>query len=173
MPKIVVGVSGSLGCLTALHRAAAEARLRRAELWAVLAWEAPGGELGGRYSAHVSAVAQCRATAGDRLREALDAAFGPGRPEVTVQGITVWGSPGAALVDCAQDPDDLLVVGTGARGPLRRLVHRSVARYCQTHAVCPVLAVPPSPLLATYDTTHRRNLWHMPLDPREAARPVQ
>ncbi|WP_328946441.1 universal stress protein [Streptomyces sp. NBC_00250] len=167
MPKIVVGVSGSLGCLAALHRAAAEARLRRAELWAVLAWETPGGELGGRYSAHVSAVAQCRATAGDRLREALDTAFGPVRPEIPVQGVTVWGSPGAALVDVAQDPDDLLVVGTGARGPLRRLVHRSVARYCQTHAVCPVLAVPPSPLLATYDTTHRRNLWHMPLDPRE------
>ncbi|MFB6839632.1 universal stress protein [Streptomyces sp. NPDC056361] len=171
MPRIVVGVSGSLGSLTALHRAAAEARLRRAELWAVLAWEMPGGELGSRYSAHVSAhvsaVAQCRTTAGDRLREALDAAFGPGRPEVTVQGATVCGTPGAALVDFAQDPDDLLVVGTGARGPLRRLVHRSVARYCQTHAVCPVLAVPPSPLLATYDTTHRRNLWHRPLDPRE------
>ncbi|MFE7603443.1 universal stress protein [Streptomyces sp. NPDC057494] len=167
MPKIVVGVSGSLGCLTALHRAAAEARLRRAELWAVLAWEAPGGELGGRYSAHVSAVAQCRATAAERLGEALDAAFGPGRAEAEVKGVTVWGSPGAALVGLAQDPDDLLVVGTGARGSLRRLVHRSVARYCQTHALCPVLAVPPSPLLATYDMAHRRNLWHMPLDPRE------
>ncbi|MGW8767983.1 universal stress protein [Streptomyces sp. NPDC055815] len=164
----MVGVSGSLGCLTALHRAADEARLRRAELWAVLAWETPGGELGGRHSAHVSAVAHCRATAGERLREALDTAFGHGRPEVTVQGVTVWG-PGAALVDVAQDPDDLLVVGTGARGPLRRLVRRSVARYCQAHAVCPVLAVPPSPLLATYDTTHRRNLWHLPLDPREVA----
>ncbi|MFE2010463.1 universal stress protein [Streptomyces sp. NPDC059491] len=169
MPKIVVGVSGSLGSLTALHRAAAEARLRGADLWAVLAWETPGGEVGGRYSAHVSAVAQCRATAGERLREALDAAFGPGRPEADVRGVTVWGSPGASLVDVARDPEDLLVVGTGARGPLRRLVHRSVARYCQTRAVCPVLVVPPSPLLAVYDTAHRRNLWHMPLDPREVA----
>lgn len=74
-----------------LLRATAEARLRRAELWAVLAWGTPRRGTRGRYSAHVSAVAQCRATAGDRLREALDAAFGPGRPEVTVQGITVWG----------------------------------------------------------------------------------
>ncbi|MFF4324988.1 PucR family transcriptional regulator [Streptomyces sp. NPDC001591] len=37
MPKVVVGVSGGMGGLGALHRAAAEARLRRVELCAVLA----------------------------------------------------------------------------------------------------------------------------------------
>jgi hypothetical protein len=40
--RVVVGVSGSLGSLTALCRAAAEARLRGASLWPVLAWEPPG-----------------------------------------------------------------------------------------------------------------------------------
>ncbi|MEU8762316.1 universal stress protein [Streptomyces sp. NPDC048659] len=168
MPKIVVGVSGSLGCLAALHRAAAEARLRRAELWAVLAWQTPGGSLGGRHTAYDPALKLCREAARERLHEALDAAFGPERPRTALQGLTVCATPGAALVDMASDPDDLLVVGTGSRGPVRRLVRPSVARYCQTHAACPVLAVPPSPLLAAYGTAHRRNLWHLPLDPSEA-----
>ncbi|GAA2819683.1 hypothetical protein GCM10019017_77280 [Streptomyces showdoensis] len=166
--KIVVGVSGSLGCLSALHRAAAEARLRRAELWAVLAWQAPGGGFGGRHVADDPVPGLCRDAARERLREALDTAFGPGRPDTPLHGLTIRATPGVALVDTAQDPDDLLVVGTGARGPLRRLVRPSVARYCQAHAACPVLAVPPSPLLATYDSAHRRNLWHLPLDPRGA-----
>lgn len=48
--RVVVGVSGSLGSLTALCRAAAEARLRGASLWPVLAWEPPGGELAARRS---------------------------------------------------------------------------------------------------------------------------
>lgn len=41
--RVVVGVSGSLGSVTALSRAAAEARRREAELWPVLVWEPPGG----------------------------------------------------------------------------------------------------------------------------------
>ena len=48
--RVVVGVSGSLGSVTALRRAAAEARRRDAELWPVLAWEPPGGELAARRS---------------------------------------------------------------------------------------------------------------------------
>ncbi|MFI1279448.1 universal stress protein [Streptomyces sp. NPDC020858] len=46
--RVVVGVTGSPGSLTALHRAAAEARVRDAELRVVLAWQSPGGELGSR-----------------------------------------------------------------------------------------------------------------------------
>ncbi|MEU9106348.1 universal stress protein [Streptomyces xanthophaeus] len=83
------------------------------------------------------------------------------------RGLTVRGSPGAALVDVARGPDDLLVVGTGSRAPLRRLLRPSVARYCMSHAACPVLAVPPSPLQAQLESVHRRNVWRIPLDPRE------
>ncbi|MEV7992236.1 hypothetical protein AB0O67_10035 [Streptomyces sp. NPDC086077] len=43
--RVVVGVSGSLGSLTALGRATQEARCRGAELWPVPAWEPPGGQL--------------------------------------------------------------------------------------------------------------------------------
>lgn len=48
--RVVVGVSGSLGSVTALRRAASEARRRSAELWPVLAWVPPGGELAARRS---------------------------------------------------------------------------------------------------------------------------
>ncbi|MEK0099675.1 universal stress protein, partial [Streptomyces sp. A475] len=49
--RVVVGVSGSLGSRTALRRAAAEAHHRQAELWAVLAWQSPGGALHARRAA--------------------------------------------------------------------------------------------------------------------------
>ncbi|MFI5641948.1 universal stress protein [Streptomyces goshikiensis] len=169
VPKVVVGVSEGLGTLSALHRAAAEARLRRAHLCAVLAWQAPGGDLGTRGSCAVGALELCRSAAVNRLRELLDTAFGAEGPGVTLGGVTVRGTAGAALVDTARDPDDLLVVGAGSRGPLRRLVCPSVTRYVLAHAACPVLTVPPSPLQAAYDAAHRRNSWRLPLDLRELA----
>lgn len=167
MRRVVVGVTGTPGNLAALHRAAGEARVRGAELWAVLAWQPPGGGLARRNGP--VALAPCRAAAVTRLREVLDTAFGAVKPGVTLQGFTVRGTPGAALVDTARDPDDLLVVGTGSRAALRRLVRPSVARYCLAHAACPVLAVPPSPLQAQLAAAHRRNFWRMPLDLRELA----
>ncbi|MFJ2823935.1 universal stress protein [Streptomyces toxytricini] len=168
--RVVTGVSGSPGSLTALHRAAAEARLRNAELWVVLAWQAPGGAqpLGRHCGGGTSSPAPGRAAAVEQLRGALDTAFGTVRPGVTLAGLTVRGTPGAALVDATRDADDLIVVGTGSRSLIRRL-RPSVARYCQTHAACPVLAVPPSPLQADLDAVHRRNLWRLPLDLRELA----
>ncbi|MER5730381.1 hypothetical protein ABT084_18955 [Streptomyces sp. NPDC002138] len=44
---VAVGVRGDLGSPAVLHRGAAEARQRDAELRVVMAWQAPGGELGG------------------------------------------------------------------------------------------------------------------------------
>ncbi|MFB6558332.1 universal stress protein [Streptomyces sp. NPDC056400] len=169
MRRVVVGVTGRPGSLTALHRAAAEARLRGAELRVVLAWQAPGGELGSRNGLEPSALAECRDAAVERLREVLDTVFGVVEPDVALVGLTVRGTPGAALVDTVRDPDDLLVVGTGSRAVWRRLVRPSVARYCLTHAACPVLAVPPSPLQVELESVHRRNAWRIPLDPRELA----
>ncbi|MCX4544925.1 universal stress protein [Streptomyces sp. NBC_01565] len=168
--RVVVGTGGSLGSLAALHRAAAEARARDAELWVVLAWQPPGGGLGGRGSCGLSVLDGCRSVAVERLREILGTAFGERPPGVTLAGLTARGTPGAALVDAVHDPGDLLVVGTGSRGPLLRALAPSVARYCVAHAPCPVLAVPPSPLQANLTAVRRRNAWRMPLDARELAR---
>jgi hypothetical protein len=51
------------------------------------------------------------------------------------------------LVDVADQPGDLLVIGTGRRSPVGRALRKSVGRYCLAHARCPVLAVPPSALM--------------------------
>ncbi|MFD9793916.1 universal stress protein [Streptomyces sp. NPDC059070] len=167
--RVVVGVSGSLGSLTALHRAAAEARRTGAVLRAVLAWAPPGGELGHRARPEPSVVEECRRVAGERLLQALDDAFGPGGPDVATKGLIIWGTPGVALVRAADGPDDLLVVGAGARGRLHRLLHPSVARYCLAHATCPVLAVPPSPLQDELESVRRRITWRVPVDLAELA----
>ncbi|WP_371656466.1 MULTISPECIES: universal stress protein [unclassified Streptomyces] len=168
-PRVVVGVSGRLGSLTALHRAAVEARRSGATLCAVLAWAPPGGELGHRESPTLDLLAECRRIAGEQLLNAFDCAFGPSGPGVPLQGLVVRGRPGPALVEAAGRSGDLLVVGAGTRGRLRRMARPSVARYCLAHATCPVLAVPPSPLQRELDAVQRRNSWRLPLDVRELA----
>lgn len=160
--RVVVGANGSLGSLTALHAAAAQAGARDAELLVVLAWQPPGGGPGSRAACGHSVLTECRDAAVDRLRLIL-ADFGACRPGPAPAGRVVRGTPGAALVDAARDPGDLLVVGTGSRGPLLRALRPSVVRYCLAHAPCPVLAVPPSPLQTGLDHLHRRGTWRVPL----------
>ncbi|MFE7302714.1 universal stress protein [Streptomyces sp. NPDC057579] len=162
--RVVAGVSGSLGSLTALHQAAAEARVRGAELWAVLAWEPPGGDLPTRGgSLPPSLVANWHRMASEQLMEALDTAFGSDGPGVPLQPLVGRGKPGTVLLAAADRSDDLLVIGAGARGRLRRAVRPSVSRYCVARARCTVLAVPSSPLHHDLASVHRRNVWKLPL----------
>ncbi|GAB7035530.1 universal stress protein [Streptomyces sp. NPDC021749] len=170
--RVVVGVNGSLGSLTALHRAAAEARVRGrgAELWAVLAWEPPGGDIPHRGGGcPPSLTATWRRMASERLAEALDTAFGAGGPGVPLQRLVAPGKPGKVLLAAADRSDDLLVIGTGARGRLRRAMWPSVSRYCVARASCTVLTVPPSPLHQALATVQRRNAWKLPINTRELA----
>lgn len=163
--RVVVGVSGSLGSLTALARAAEEARHRGAELWPVLAWEPPGGELAVRRSpASALMVGNWERVARERLLTALDEVFGDRGPGLPLRALIARGTPGRALVQTADREDDLLMVGAGRRGGLRRALRPSVSRYCLAHAGCPVLAVPPSPLQTDLATVHRRNVWRLRLD---------
>ena len=68
-------------------------------------------------------------------------------PGVRLEPCVVRGDAAQILVDVASHPGDLLVIGTGRRGWIRRALRRSVGRYCLAHAKCPVIAVPPSPLM--------------------------
>ncbi|MGW3227052.1 universal stress protein [Kitasatospora sp. NPDC001095] len=145
--RIVVGVSGSLGSLAALHHAVAEARRTDAEVLGVLCWTPPGDELGYRRTPCPPVVDAGRDAAVARLRQALDEAFAGRHAGVRLRCQAVRGDTGHTLVRCADRPGDLLVLGAGReRGPLARLVHPSVAAYCVRHATCPVLAVPQPPL---------------------------
>ncbi|MCQ4040458.1 universal stress protein [Streptantibioticus rubrisoli] len=153
--RVVVGVSGSLSSLAALHRAVDEARRRDAVLVPVLAWTPVGGEATYRRSPCPALLKEWEIAACKRMDTAFEQAFG-GYPEgVRIQGRVVRGDAGQALVHTADRPDDLLIVGSGRRGRLRRMFHGAVSRYCLAHARCTVLAVPPSELLDTLERALR------------------
>ncbi|MBL1109928.1 universal stress protein [Streptomyces sp. 5-8] len=165
--RVVVGVSGSLGSVTALRRATALARRLGAELWPVLAWEPPGGDSAVRRSPAAGLpVEEWQRLAKLRLASVLEEIFDAEGPGVPMRPLVVQGAPGRALVATADRENDLLVVGAGRRG-LRRAFSGRVSRHCLAHAVCPVLAVPPSPLQSELLSVHRRNTWHLRIDTRD------
>jgi hypothetical protein len=113
---------------------------------AVLAWVPPGGDLADRRTPSPYLRKIWESAASQRLGAALESAWGCVPAGLCVQRVVARGEAGPALVDLAGFAEDLLVVGAGARGPLSRIWHGRVARYCLSHASCPVLAVPPSEL---------------------------
>ena len=151
--RVVVGVHGSLGSLQALRRAADEARDRQATLVAVIAWVPPGGDFSERSHPSPYLRQVWRDAAKQRLADAFDAGLGGLPDDVTVLVRIERGDPGPVLVDVADSPEDLLVVGTGRRSP--------IGRYCLAHARCPVLAVPPSALMEELGNGRLRRSWSL------------
>ncbi|MEY9967847.1 nucleotide-binding universal stress UspA family protein [Streptacidiphilus sp. MAP12-16] len=161
--SVVVGVSGSLSSLEALRVAVSEARQRESELVAVLAWTPVGGEAGYRRSPCPELLKQWELLACAQLRNSFEEAFGGFPTGLRVRPMVVRGETGRALVEMADRPDDLLVVGAGARGRFARFGHGSVSRYCVAHAGCRVLAVPPPPLLAELPRRQRHRIPSPPM----------
>ena len=159
--RVVVGVSGSLGSLQALRQAADEARAREATLVAVIAWTPPGGDFAER--SHPSPYLRqiWRDAAKQRLADAFDAGLGGLPEDVGVLARIERGEPRPVLVDVAASPDDLLVIGTGRRSPIGRALRKSIGRYCLAHAKCPVLAVPPSALMAELGDGGMKRSWSL------------
>jgi nucleotide-binding universal stress UspA family protein len=144
---VIAGVSGSLRSLGALRAGAAEARSSGAALLAVLAWAPAGGEVAYLRAPCPLLLRLWERAAHERMREAFDAAFGGMPDDIPVRTLVVRARPGPLLVELADQPDDLLVVGYGGRSQLGRSVHGSVTRHCLARATCPVLAVPPPDLI--------------------------
>ena len=172
--RVIAGVSGSLRSLGALRAGLDEARQIGAPLIAVLAWVPAGGELAYRRAPCPVLLKLWEQAARERLTEAFDAAFGGVPADVTVRGMVVRGRAGPLLVELADRPDDLLVVGCGRGNWLTSSVHGSVTRYCMARANCPVLAVPPPEMIS--DVRSRSHRWRpedfaAPLDARSAATP--
>ena len=145
--RIVVGVHGSLGSLQALRWAADEARERMVPLVPVIAWVPPGGDIAER--SHPSPYLRkiWHDAAFGRLSEAFEDGLGGVPDDLHVQARVERGETGPVLVDVADQPGDLLIIGSGRRNPIGRALRRSVGRYCLAHAHCPVIAVPPSALM--------------------------
>ena len=152
--RVVVGVSGSLCSLTALHRAVDEARRADVELLAVTAWTPPGGEFAYRRSPCPPLLTACETAAAGRLQQAFTDAFGGFPADTRLRLVTACGEAGFALTELADQPDDLLVISTGRQGR-PRMFHGAVSRYCLAHARCDVLAVPPSDLMRAAGRTAR------------------
>jgi nucleotide-binding universal stress UspA family protein len=145
--RVVVGVHGSLGSLQALRHAAGEARERNVPLVPVIAWTPPGGDIAER--SHPSPYLRriWQEAARKQLWSAFESGLGGVPDDLQTEPHVVRGETGPVLVDVADEPGDLLVIGTGRRSLVGRALRRSVGRYCLAHARCPVLAVPPSALM--------------------------
>lgn len=154
--RIVVGVHGSLGSLQALRYATDAARERGVPLVPVIAWVPPGGDLAerGHPSPYLRRV--WREAAIRQLRTAFDNGLGGLPADVRIEARVERGDTGVVLAAVASEPGDLLVIGTGRRSRLRRALRKSAGRYLLAHAKCPVIAVPPSALMAEMEGRRRR-----------------
>ena len=146
MNVIVVGVDNSDGAKAALVFAHEEARLRKATLRAIHAWQF--GFIG--YTGFEGAVPpvggdinDLRAAAAAALDATVRAAI-PDSGDVQIEQRVVEGTPGAVLVDESHDAD-LLVVGSRGHGGFAQLLLGSVSQQCAHHAACPVVIVRPKP----------------------------
>lgn len=157
--RVVVGVHGSLGSLQALRYAAEEARERNVPLVPVIAWIPPGGDLTERGHPSPYLRRMWREAAHKQLCSAFEAGLGGLPADLRVEPCIVRGETGPVLVDIADEPGDLLVIGTGRRSLIGRALRKSVGRYCLAHAKCPVLAIPPSALMD--EMGHRGRPWSL------------
>lgn len=150
-PRVLVALDGSLASLVALRYAVDEARRRTACLYAIRVL--PGaGVLPGLDDGH-EFFSWMRKGVWTSFQEALG--YIPADVEVSV--LVARGEPGPALVDLADREDDLLVLGWGDVGWLRRWRGSSTSLYCVTHGRCPVLTVPlPGRLRTLYRARIRR-----------------
>ncbi len=146
MTRVFVGSCGSPGSIRALRYARTLAVASEATLIPVHAWVPPGGDMAERRAPNPVLRKVWQEAAWQRLWQSIEAAWGGPPDDLEMWPVVVRGNPGEVLVGLASRPDDVLVVGAGHRGPLRRLFRGQVVRYCVGHAGCPVLAVPPSSL---------------------------
>jgi nucleotide-binding universal stress UspA family protein len=148
--RVVVGVDRSLAGLRALRLAVAEARRRDAVLHAVRAWNFDPTW----HAAPAEWSRELEREASETISRAFEESMGGMPDDLDIVEATASGPVAAALVRYAHRDDDVLVVGSSARGWLRRLLAGSVTRQCVARASCPVLVVPADEFARTAARTH-------------------
>ena len=138
--RIVVGVSRSAASRAALHWAAEEARLRKAQLQVVRAWDPA------RYAAPYAAAygrtptgQEEESAARDGLAALMHAAFGQDTP-AGVHAELAEGAPERVLVDRSVGAD-LLVLGLSDPARTGHRFAGPVVRTCLERARCAVVVV--------------------------------
>jgi nucleotide-binding universal stress UspA family protein len=141
-PTVVIGVDGSAGSRHAFHWAIEEARVRRARLRAVHAWDpvrpvSPIGSLIDPADVPGAELA-AKELLEEEIRDVLQHALPPYQE---IEPHLERGYPPKILLDQAAGAD-LLVVGTRGHGGFSGLLLGSVSRHCANHASGPVAVVP-------------------------------
>jgi nucleotide-binding universal stress UspA family protein len=145
MGVIIVGVDRSEGAKAALRFALEEAKLRRATLRVVYAWQY--GYVGAAgVESFYPAVGPDIKDVRDAAEVALDATLREAIPDtdartVEIERRVIEGRPAEVLVDESRDAD-LLVVGSRGHGGFTGLLLGSVSQQVSHHATCPVVIVP-------------------------------
>ncbi len=137
---LVVGVDGSDASKNALRWAVEEARLRRAPLVALHAWEPPiiVPDLSPAPTVDLPAVvAEAEQGATRILERTVEEVVGE-VSGVEIRPVVVEGAPAQALIDAVKDAE-LLVVGSRGHGGFGALLLGSVSMQCALHAACPVV----------------------------------
>lgn len=137
-PVVVVGIDGSKHSIAALEWAVEEARMRRARLRVVHAWQPPFVE-GYPYTGAAFDPTPVEASAHKLVDEAVSAALHPGE-DIPVERIVRSGGASSVLLDNADDAA-LVVVGSRGMGGFRGLVLGSVSQQVANHATCPVVII--------------------------------
>lgn len=135
-PHILVGVDGSECSIAALRWAAAQAKLTRSRLCALIAWEFP---LTYGYPVTWPDGATPEDIAKAVLEEAIEKALGP-HPKEDVVRVVVEGHPAPALC-AASEGASLVVVGSRGHGEFVGMLIGSVSEFLAAHAHCPVVIV--------------------------------
>jgi nucleotide-binding universal stress UspA family protein len=118
------------------------------DLFAVLL----GGETGPKVATPKVLVDIWKEAAAQRLQQALDEALGGVPTDLSVRLHVIRGHPDKVLTRLAHRRDDLLVIGAGSTGAIRRRLHPTVGDHCTTHADCPVMLAPPPALASALGT---------------------
>ena len=138
--RVLVGVDGSAPGRAALEFAAGEARLRGAELVAVMAVQLPDRAWIDPYGVRIPEEDPLQ-----RAREKLDRILASeDTAGLALDPVVTAVAAPQALVDRSADCD-LLVVGSRGHGEFRGLVLGSVSMHCVLHAHCPVTVVRSEP----------------------------
>jgi nucleotide-binding universal stress UspA family protein len=141
--EIVVGLDVSPASHAALAWAANQARTTGAELRAVHALLLPAAMLAsvGWLSVPTSTVGADKAEAA--YRNAVTAMWEMVQPEPSWRLEFYNADPGRLLV-AESTHAALLVIGTREHVGWGRILNGSISHFCLSHAVCPVVAVPPA-----------------------------
>ena len=141
MERIVVGVDGSAGSLTALRWAMGTASDTGATVEAITAWELPFVLVDGCQPELATWLKDAQRDAHARLEAAVAGArHGHGADADVVLNV-VEGAPAPVLIEWSKGAD-LLVVGSRGRGGFASLLLGSVSAQCVHHAEVPVVVVP-------------------------------